>query len=82
MESLLYQAGVIGRQSIAFSAGGRNDLITGFSRGTGSTTGCGGATERELINTGSLAANIERRLEIYGNSDYAAYISVGAAWPV
>jgi poly-gamma-glutamate system protein len=80
MESLLYQAGVIGRQSIAFSAGGRNDLITGFSReGQEALLAAVGRRKGELINTGSLAANIERRLEIYGNSDYAAYINVGGS---
>jgi len=80
MESLLYQAGVIKHKSIAFSAGGSNDLITGFSQeGQGALLAAVRRQEGELIDTGTLATNIERRLDIYGNGDYAAYVNVGGS---
>ncbi|NLJ33957.1 MAG: poly-gamma-glutamate system protein [Firmicutes bacterium] len=80
METILYKKGIIKQKSIALSPGGSKDLPTSYPpAGQEALRAIVKRWEGEFINTGSLEGNVERRLEIYGDGPYAAYVNIGGS---
>ena len=80
METILYKKGIIKQKSIALSPGGNKDLPSSYPpAGQKALQTIVKRWEGEFINTGSLEGNVERRLEIYGDGPYTAYVNIGGS---
>lgn len=82
LEEMLYEGGIIRQRSIALSAGGATDDIAGYPpQGRDCVAALFERFPGEVIATGSLAGNIQRRLALYAAHApaYQAYINVGGS---
>ena len=78
MENLLYTKGILRSRSSACTFGGRNDIGANLSpEGRKALEESAKRNNIKLLRADNLRDMITRRMAVYGNADYKAYINIG-----